>query len=179
MTDQRSSIQDVARAAGVSTSTVSNALNRPATVAAGTLDRISKAIEDLSYVRNEHAASLRLGKPGGRRRDHNRLPSTGPGEATRPRHSPSALPPEHQVEIEAWCQDIDEGGKVDVYLHGRVFGSGTTDGSLTDGSAFWIQFDDGRGRRLILREDGFTLVKPESPNGGSQARGPEAKVPPT
>ncbi|GAA2827604.1 hypothetical protein GCM10010505_59800 [Kitasatospora aburaviensis] len=42
---------DVARAAGVSTGTVSNVLNRPHVVAPDTRDRVEKAIADLGYIR--------------------------------------------------------------------------------------------------------------------------------
>ena len=44
-------LADVARAAGVSTGTVSNVLNRPQAVAQATRERVEKAIADLGYVR--------------------------------------------------------------------------------------------------------------------------------
>ncbi|MFJ7909817.1 LacI family DNA-binding transcriptional regulator [Kitasatospora sp. NPDC096204] len=54
---------DVARAAGVSTGTVSNVLNRPAAVAEGTRVRVEKAMADLGYFRwqasGENAAHWR------------------------------------------------------------------------------------------------------------------------
>ncbi len=54
---------DVARAAGVSTGTVSNVLNRPGAVAEGTRARVEKAITDLGYIRawasGENAAHWR------------------------------------------------------------------------------------------------------------------------
>ncbi|MFF0227042.1 LacI family DNA-binding transcriptional regulator [Streptomyces sp. NPDC004629] len=43
-------IQDVAAAAGVSVSTVSNVLNRPERVNARTADRVRSVIADLDYV---------------------------------------------------------------------------------------------------------------------------------
>ncbi|SDB81699.1 transcriptional regulator, LacI family [Raineyella antarctica] len=57
----RPTIRDVARAAGVSVGTVSNALNRPDVVSADTLGRIEQAIEDLGFVRNASASQLRTG----------------------------------------------------------------------------------------------------------------------
>jgi LacI family transcriptional regulator len=58
------SIYDVARGAGVSAATVSNFLNRPDKVAAGTSSRIRAAIEDLGYVPRLSARQLRWGRSG-------------------------------------------------------------------------------------------------------------------
>ncbi|MDT3396000.1 LacI family DNA-binding transcriptional regulator [Streptomyces sp. B1866] len=55
-------IKDVARHAGVSVGTVSNVINRPEMVAAGTRDRVQAAIERLGYVRSESARQLRAGR---------------------------------------------------------------------------------------------------------------------
>jgi LacI family transcriptional regulator len=54
-------MRDVARAAGVSVATVSNALNRPDQVAPATLAKIRQAITALGFVRNASAAQLRAG----------------------------------------------------------------------------------------------------------------------
>lgn len=54
-------VRDVAARAGVGLSTVSNALNRPHALAPETLARVQAAIDDLGYVRNDAARSLRLG----------------------------------------------------------------------------------------------------------------------
>ncbi len=56
------SIRDVAREAGVSVGTVSNVLNRPEIVAAGTVARVTQAIEQLGFVRNDAARQLRAGR---------------------------------------------------------------------------------------------------------------------
>ncbi len=55
------SIRDVATLAGVSVGTVSNVLNRPETVSASSIERVSLAIERLGYVRNDAARQLRAG----------------------------------------------------------------------------------------------------------------------
>ena len=55
----RSSARDVARLAGVSTATVSRALNLPATVDPATLARVRGAIEKLRYVPDGAARALR------------------------------------------------------------------------------------------------------------------------
>ena len=56
------SIRDVAKEAGVSVGTVSNALNEPHRVAEATLERITDAIDKLGFVRNDAARQLRAGK---------------------------------------------------------------------------------------------------------------------
>ncbi|WP_106397150.1 LacI family DNA-binding transcriptional regulator [Actinocorallia populi] len=57
----RASIREVARRAGVSVGTVSNVLNRPDVVAEATRVRVLAAIEELGFVRNEAARTLRKG----------------------------------------------------------------------------------------------------------------------
>ncbi|MFD9684622.1 LacI family DNA-binding transcriptional regulator [Kitasatospora sp. NPDC059088] len=54
-------IEEVARAAGVSRQTVSNALNAPHRVRAETLTRVSTAIRELGYQPDQSARSLRSG----------------------------------------------------------------------------------------------------------------------
>lgn len=55
------SIRDVAQRAGVSVGTVSNVLNRPEVVSEESVLRVTHAIEELGYVRNEAARKLRGG----------------------------------------------------------------------------------------------------------------------
>src|SRR5581483_5959602 len=55
----RSSARDVARLAGVSTATVSRALNLPDQVDSGTLARVRRAIDQLRYVPHGAARALR------------------------------------------------------------------------------------------------------------------------
>lgn len=55
-------IQDVAAAAGVSVSTVSNALNRPERVSAATAARVRAAVTALDYVPHPGAVGLRNGR---------------------------------------------------------------------------------------------------------------------
>jgi LacI family transcriptional regulator len=54
-------IKDVARHAGVSVGTVSNVINRPDAVSEETRRRVQASIEELGYVRSEHARQLRAG----------------------------------------------------------------------------------------------------------------------
>ncbi|WP_214411642.1 LacI family DNA-binding transcriptional regulator [Sphaerisporangium fuscum] len=55
------SIEDVARAAGVSRQTVSNALNAPHRLRAETLERVTALIEEMGYRPDQSARSLRSG----------------------------------------------------------------------------------------------------------------------
>ena len=55
------SVKDVAASAGVSLGTVSNVMNRPEMVAAGTRERVERAMAELGFVRNESARQLRAG----------------------------------------------------------------------------------------------------------------------
>jgi len=59
---ERSSARDVARLAGVSTATVSRALNLPSSVDPGTLSRVHAAIDKLGYVPSGAARALRSRK---------------------------------------------------------------------------------------------------------------------
>ena len=58
---QRPGILEVARLAGVSLSTVSNVLNRPERVKAPTILAVTKAIEELGFIRNDAARQLKTG----------------------------------------------------------------------------------------------------------------------
>ena len=56
------SIRDVAKAAGVSLGTVSNAINRPEILAPRRLRKVQKVIEDMGFVPNASARNLRAGR---------------------------------------------------------------------------------------------------------------------
>src|SRR3954447_8939370 len=57
----RATIADVARASGVSTTTVSHVLTGKRPVAAATRDRVEKAVRELRYRPNHVARNLRVG----------------------------------------------------------------------------------------------------------------------
>ncbi|MFQ7459256.1 MAG: LacI family DNA-binding transcriptional regulator, partial [Klebsiella michiganensis] len=57
-------INDVAQAAGVSVSTVSLVLSGKGRISSATGERVNHAIEQLGFVRNRQAASLRGGQSG-------------------------------------------------------------------------------------------------------------------
>ncbi len=58
----RPSIHDVARLSGVSLGTVSNVLNNPERVKPLTLAKVTKAIDELGFVRNDAARQLKAGR---------------------------------------------------------------------------------------------------------------------
>ena len=59
---RRPSIHTVAARAGVSPATVSNVLNRKASVSPAYVERVKAAVEELGYVADQHAARLRSGR---------------------------------------------------------------------------------------------------------------------
>jgi LacI family transcriptional regulator len=61
---KRAGIRDVAQRAGVSISTVSNALNRPGSVSDPLVERVRRAADDLGYVPLQAARQLRVGRSG-------------------------------------------------------------------------------------------------------------------
>ncbi|MCU1404823.1 MAG: LacI family transcriptional regulator [Glaciihabitans sp.] len=56
------SVRDVALRANVSVGTVSNVLNRPQKVSAVTVERVTQAIAELGFIRNDAARQLRAGR---------------------------------------------------------------------------------------------------------------------
>jgi hypothetical protein len=157
--DKHASIRDVATAAGVSPSTVSNVINRPNTVAANTRTRVLSVIESLQFQRNEHAARLRLGKPSTRRQPKAK-PTANPVCQQEP------APPVPALHLAAagetpdglgW-QDIPMRQPVLIGRYGQRVGPGLAEGSMPDGSGIWVRFDDGSGRQLLSKDDGYTVV---------------------
>ena len=61
---KKTTINDVALAAGVSVSTVSLVLSGKGRISSATGERVNQAIEQLGFVRNRQAASLRGGQSG-------------------------------------------------------------------------------------------------------------------
>jgi hypothetical protein len=172
----RTSMQDVAEAAGVSTATVSNVLNRPQFVAPQTRMRVLDVIAALRYERNEYAASLRLGtstatgtldKP-----EEGSLPKPHRGT----RYAPSSLPNQPrlpgarqqrrearraaQIGASGPEMEVSElpkpGNRIRIRFEGQSVG-GTVEVGMPDGSAFWV-WCDGIGRKLVATPS--TSVKP-------------------
>lgn len=64
MTQRKVTINDVAEAAGVSVSTVSFVVSGKGRISSATVDRVNKTIEQLGYVPNRSASTLRGGSSG-------------------------------------------------------------------------------------------------------------------
>ncbi|MDQ0634383.1 hypothetical protein QFZ40_002292 [Arthrobacter pascens] len=156
---KRASIYDVASAAAVAVSTVSNVLNRPSMVAAHTRERVLVIIGELGYERDENAASLRLGKkvirsqypPGLPPCDP--LPKAVPADGTR---DGLAVGRASTLLNQDW-RDFALSRAVHVASHGEEVGGGIIEACMPDGSGAWVRFDDGRGRLLLMQEDGYSL----------------------
>lgn len=157
----QASMQHVAEAAGVSTATVSNVLNRPHAVAVKTRERVLEAIVALQYQRNESAALLRRGKatnpekatkkPSKQSTKNKKLPQIRPAIT-----DIDTYPESPTGELLTW-EWLPEGHHVRIRYRGRSDGTGVIDGVMPDGSAVWVRFDNGTGRRLLVKNEGFSL----------------------
>lgn len=156
---KRALIYDVAAAAAVSVSTVSNVMNRPNTVAGPTRERVLLVISELGYERDENAALLRLGKKVIRRQPPSGLPASDPVPKLTPSKGTDVSPAEGGTPAllsQDW-RKFPLSGAVQVARYGQDVGVGIVEASLLDGSGAWVRFDDGRGRLLLMQEDGYSL----------------------
>ncbi|MDQ0691269.1 LacI family DNA-binding transcriptional regulator [Arthrobacter sp. W4I7] len=154
-------MSDVAWAAGVGITTVSNVLNHPYRVAPTTRERVEQAIADLNFQRSEAAVKLRRGKRA-------KLSSSVPDGVT-----PATVPDTTATRVEAprtgrrigpyLPGDLSPGTRAEIMEDGLVVGSGVVDMSMPDGSAVWLWMDCGGGRRLIHGHDGLELRALQTP----------------
>lgn len=159
---------DVAAAAAVSVSTVSNVLNAPHRVRPETLIRVRAIIDCLGYKRNEQAFLLRHGTHSN--------PVTAQVEATTKaltiHDEPSPALPETRddpppparenhtlTEAPRWSH-IPSGTHIHLATPGSTIIGGLVDECMTDGSALWVWLDHGQGRKLIHRSDDVTILAP-------------------
>jgi hypothetical protein len=158
---KRASIHDVASAAAVSVSTVSNVLNRPSVVAAHTRERVRVIIGELGYERDENAASLRLGKKVIRRQRPRALPHCDPFPKAMPADGTRDGPAAGRASTlmnQDW-RDFALSRAIHVASHGQEVGGGIIEACMPDGSGAWVRFDDGRGRLLLMQEDGYSFTE--------------------
>ena len=156
---KRASISDVAAAAAVSVSTVSNVMNRPSTVAGPTRQRVLLVISELGYERDENAALLRLGKKVIRGQRPPGLPARDPGPKLTPSKGTDVGPADGGTSAllsQDW-RKFPLSEAVHVASYGQEVGGGIVEASLLDGSGAWVRFDDGRGRLLLMQEEGYSL----------------------
>lgn len=88
-------------------------------------------------------------RPARRRRWH---PVSGQGR-TAPEHPEAS----DSASDNRSLHDFPLHGKVTVLRHGAVMASGLFECSMQDGSGAWVRFDDGRGRILLTRDEGYEL----------------------
>jgi hypothetical protein len=154
-------ITDIAEAAGVSVSTVSNVLNRPQSVAKRTRNRVDEVINRLNFVPNQHAAALRRRTPPSSPADSGAspfdVPKTASSKVKSPRQRPSPA-----AEGLKW-NTLTEGEPVLIAQGGEIVGSGVVDATMADGSTIWIWMSNGLGRRMLHAEDGFDIRPAAAP----------------
>jgi hypothetical protein len=140
-------MRDVAAAAGVSRATVSNFLNNPHLVAAGTRSRIERAVHELSFQPDQNARAARgRRRPGGKNSEGNRGHNRG---TCQPENAAidQALPGPGQKTTRGGV-DVKPGQHVTVQVGPEVL-SGLVDAVMPDNSCFWVWADNGMGRRLF------------------------------
>lgn len=142
--------RDVAVAAKVSTGTVSNVLHRPHLVSGGTRVRVERAMLGLGFGREELAAS------GSRSLRCRPAPRAGVPAREELPHRHASPPPRNQDSGPGW-QDIPLLRAVTVHQRGVLVGSGLAECTMPDGSGIWVRFDDGRGRLLLTRDEGYEI----------------------
>lgn len=156
-------ITDVAQAAGVSATTVSNVLNRPHKVAAGTREKVQKVIQNLEYVPNPNAAALP------KRRQKQDLPEvTSQTQADPSRLQTLLEAPSSPPDTEATgstkepCLDWEslKGGEmVEILFRNGITVTGLVDIVMPDHSLIWLWMDNGQGRTMVRREDAARIKR--------------------
>ena len=144
-------ITDVATAADVSVSTVSNVLNRPHLVRPKARKVVTDVMKVLDYVPNEHAVALR-------RRTAEKLPSNVRQQTELPAYAgyelqdrPECLPAKERLAL-SWNK-LRPGDRVQVTRSGYPEGEAVIDSMMPDFSALWLRMFNGMGRFIVLPED--------------------------
>jgi hypothetical protein len=150
-------MSDVAAAADVSVSTVSNVLNSPQKVKTETRARIQAAIDRLGYVRNEQAYEpRRRARTRVRKRSGIWEPRT---MADKDRgESCDVTPGRIRVLDSSAPMQLLEGSHVGLLSRGRVFARGWLETVTADGSTVWVWLEGGGGRRMIHAGDAIDLL---------------------
>jgi hypothetical protein len=153
-------MRDVAVAAGVSVATVSNVINHPDVVAAGTKERVQCIIRELNFQPDPHAKALR-GR-GGNVPDPRRgsVADSAPKSQEEPLETPDHTVT-HALSAPENCSglalEVLEPGTYLSFQVGPEFLSGTVDAVMPDKSCFWIWTDGGMGRRMIDARDAVAV----------------------
>ena len=150
MENKSARISDVAAAAGVSVSTVSNVLNRPQLVNPITKEKVVEAIHQLDFVPNEHAAALRRqeGTPPSRATIVVPDPLSIPGSDALTTVEPPAVVGD-SARAEDWA--TLRPGQVVTLVQGAIqLGTATVDAVTPDGTVLWVWMANGGGRTMLL-----------------------------
>jgi hypothetical protein len=150
-------MSDVAAAAGVSVTTVSNVLNSPQKVKIETKARILAAIDRLGYVRNEQAYDLRKGARTSSRK-HRGGEESGTTQDVSAGEPQGGIPHGIQIHGSSLPPQLLLGSRVGLASEGNVIAGGWVDMATPDGSAVWVWLEGGGGRRLIHAGDGIDLL---------------------
>jgi hypothetical protein len=162
-------MSDVAAAAGVSVSTVSNVLNRPQKVKTETRTRIRAVIDRLGYVRNEQAYELRKGaRTSGRKRRGTGEPRAAKDDLRE--ESTCPMPQRIQIHGSSAPLQLLVGSQVGLVSRGCVIAGGWVETVTADGSAVWVWLEGGGGRRMVHAGDGIDLVILEEAHGAAHTQ---------
>jgi hypothetical protein len=150
-------MSDVAAAAGVATSTVSNVLNRPQKVKTETRVKILATMDRLGYVRNEQASELSDERLTSGRKHCGRVePRAVPDGVRGEPHVPESARIQIYGSSEPLLSLVD--CPVALVSGGRVMARGRIEMVTTDLSTAWVWIDGGKGRRMIHAGDGLGLM---------------------
>jgi hypothetical protein len=150
-------MSDVAAAAGVAISTVSNVVNRPHKVKTETRVKILATMDRLGYVRNGQAYELSDERfTSGRKQCGKAEPRVVPDGARDEPHVPKSGGIQIYGSSDQPLPWV--GCHVALVSEGRVMARGRIDMVTTDLSTAWVWLDGGKGRRMIHTGDGLGLM---------------------
>jgi hypothetical protein len=157
---------DVAAAAAVSVSTVSNVINAPHLVKPETLTKVRAVIDWLGYERNEQAFLLRHGTHKSHMSGQSGTStktSLTPNDSGREAPGTSEDPPapasgnDPKIEPPQWSH-APPGSHIRLTGPGSAITGAVIDEYMPDGSCFWVWLDHGQGRKLIHQADDVRVL---------------------
>lgn len=147
------SMKDVAQAAGVSRSTVHNAIHRPLAVAPDTQQRVQAAMAALNFDSGQQKGTHGTRQlTAGDSAPH--LPdASDTGLGTSLQEKPAIF------EDSSWLHTLRAGDRVQIIHNGQVSGAGSIDALMDDGSVVWLWQDNGLGRMMVVPGEGTRLMR--------------------
>lgn len=143
-------MRDVADAAGVSTTTVSNVLNHPHVVAVQTRERVRRVIQELEFRPDPNARALRKFQ---RIMKDDPVSDSTSASSEQPTSVPDPAvtapdPAPASSRSERIFDDLVPGRHITFEI-GCERASGIIDSVMADKSCFWVWTDNGMGRRIV------------------------------